>query len=145
MAMFLIHQSIHFWGASTAKPGNLHLIHAEQVHVERKSGNLNNIRNCNGKEFLALTNKDGVLAVECSRNSGQSHPHVPHADGFKHTNIATIPKNTSDDRSTDRNGGITTLVEVKRGKEQNDTITEEKLSTMITLGVSTNAPLSTFN
>jgi hypothetical protein len=125
-AIFLFHQSIHFWGASTAQPGfeipgNLQFSNFEEVFVQKKQGNLNNIRTCKRRVDHILANVSGVLAADCLPNNGG---HVRPPVGSLNFNISfDIPKQKSVGDTTDQNGGITTLVEEWGGRDPNVTVT----------------------
>ena len=114
--IFLIHQYVHFWEASTAqhdarRPSTLRFSTAEEVLILKKQGNHNNVRICNGKEAQILAEVDGVLVVQCARNNGGNVR--PPADGFNYTIIVEIPRSSSD-----LNDGIRTLVEIQSVRGQ---------------------------
>jgi len=117
--IFLIHQCVHFWPASTALPGaktlgNLQFTNLEEVSVQTKQGN---IRNCNGNVSQVPTYVSGVLVVECLPNN--VGPVKPPADGLNVTVTVQKPNDKSGGDSTDPNGRITTLVEKWSGHGPN--------------------------
>jgi hypothetical protein len=123
--IFIIHQCVHFCGVTTAqpgakKPGNLQFSNHEEVSVQKKQGNLNNIRICNERFYQVLANVSGVLAVECLQNNG-GHNRTP-AGGLNFNNTVEITKHTSGRDSTDTNGEVTTFVEVSNSNVPNITI-----------------------
>ena len=123
--IFLIHQCVHFWGASTEKPGatkppTFQFSNLTQVTIQNRQGNFKNVRICNGKLNETLAHVDGVLVVTCFRNNG-GHVRPPLA-GLNFTITVEIPR-----KESDQNGGITTLVEIiptdGHGLDPNVTVT----------------------
>jgi hypothetical protein len=87
---------------------------AEEVSIQKKNGNFNNVRICYGKIPQVLADFDGVLAVMCPRNNGG---HVkPQAGTSNYTLTIEIPRSDHDRRNP--NGGITTLVKIESGMTQ---------------------------
>ena len=136
-AIFLFHQSIHFWGASTAQPGfeipgNLKFGNLQEVSEQKRQGNLNNIRICNGNVSQEPANASGVL-VECLPNNGNYNISVE------------IPKPKSGPDTTDQNGGLATLVEEWSGRDPNVKITPGEDNDLINIpGVNSNTRISFF-
>jgi hypothetical protein len=148
ISIFLIHQCVHFWGASTTQSGSnrperLRFSNANEVHVLKKQGNFNNIRICNGKDPNILANESGVLAVECLPRNGQVSPPV---DDLTFNITFAIPKNhhTSDSDGTDQDGEIAAYIEIGalRGRRRDPNVTvraqlEETIVTVIDVGADT--------
>jgi hypothetical protein len=132
-AIFLIHQSIHFSGASTAGHGRLSFSEAKQVHIHKKPGNVHNVRICNGKPFQKLAKKFGVLAVLCSRNNGNHVTPIPPVSNFDFTVILTIPRNPTNGNPIP-NGGIENLVEITSLGDPNVTVSQTESSTTVSVG-----------
>jgi len=133
-AIFIIQQCVHFWKVSTAqpcakRPGNLQFSNHEEVSVQKRQGNLNNIRICNGRVYQVLANVSGVLAVECLQNNGGNIR--PTAGGLKFIIIVEITKHTSGRDGTDTKDGITTLVEVSNDCGPNITVTSETDTSLV--------------
>jgi len=146
--IFIIHLCVHFWGASTVqpgvkRPGNLQFSDLEAVSVRNRHGNLNNIRICNGKVQQVLENVNGVLAVECRSNNGG---HVRPPVGSLNFNInVEIPKYASGRDSTNRNGGITTLVEIHGGQDTKVTVTTGEVNNLIGIdGLNSNTQVNLY-
>jgi len=146
--IFIIHLCVHCWGASTAqpgvkRPGNLQFSDLEAVSVRSRHGNLNNIRICNGKLQQVLANVNGVLAVECRSNNGG---HVRPPAGSLNFNInVEIPKYASGRDSTNRNGGITTLLEIHGGQDTNVTVATGEVNNLIGIaGLNSNTQVNLY-
>jgi hypothetical protein len=131
ISIFLIHQCVHFWGASTTQSGSnrperSQFSKANEVRVLKKQGNFNNVRICNGKVSKVLANESGVLAVECLPNNGQVSPPV---DDLTFNISFAIPRDhhTSDSDGTDQGDEIRALLEIRalrgQGIDTNVTIT----------------------
>ena len=148
--IFIIHLCVHFLGASTAqpgvkRPGNLQFSDLEEISVQKRHGNLNNIRICNGKVQQILAKKNGVLAVECLSNNGG---HVKPPVGSLSFNInVEIPIHKSGGDIRDPNIGITTLVELYGGGDApNVTVTLGEDNNIIdVLGVDANTLVRFFS
>ena len=144
--IFVIHQCVHFWGASTAQGANetplyLQFNNAENVVVQKRHGDLKNIRICNGKDYRILENVSGVLGVLCLRNNYEHD--TPPAGRFNFNIIIEIPNLTSKGDSTFPNGGIERLVEITQGPDPNITVTEGADTTFIgVVGVNTNTKVN---
>jgi hypothetical protein len=126
-AIFLI----HFWGASSSKPGNLDFNHAEQMRIKNKHGGLHNHRICNGGDSKTLANKTGVLAVQCLNNNCNTDPLENPASGYTYEIDISVPKNTDNDNSVDQNDGINILLEINICKDPNVTIIDTTSATII--------------
>ena len=147
-AIFIIYQCAHFCGSSAAQPGaerprNFQFSNAEKVSVQKKHGNINNKKVCNGKEFQVLANVSGVLAVQCLRkNDGHI---TPPADSLNYNITVEVPNRTSGDDSTDPNFGIDTLVEIAFGRDPNVTVTPKLDTTVIdVIGVTVKTQINIF-
>jgi PKD repeat protein len=131
--IFLIHQCVHFWGASTAqpdakKPEKLQFSTVEKVSIQKRDGDFN-VRICNGKDYEEKAAAGGVLAVMCPPDNGR---HVkPQAGTITYNLTAVIPKETSGHHRTHRNGGITVLVEIESRTDPNVTITTGEVPLII--------------
>jgi hypothetical protein len=146
-AILLTQQYIHFWGASSARPGNLQFNHAEEIRVEKKGGNLHNVRICNGRELQPpLKNESGVLAVECSKHNCNPNQPGNAPDAFTYTIDVMVPKNTTDPGSTNPNGGVNILVEISSCQDPNVTVSETSSATTVSIsGVTAGTTLKAFN
>jgi hypothetical protein len=127
ITIFLIHQSAHFGGASTAQPGakkpeDLQNSNPEEVFVENEKENLNNISNCKEKVFQGPENASGVLPVECLLNNVVPLK-LPTA-GFDFTVTVETANHTSGGDGTDPNGGIKTVVKRASGHGPNGTVSK---------------------
>lgn len=112
--IFIIQQCVHYWGASTAQPGGLQFSNSEQVFMKKNNGHFKNIRICNGKHWQTLAELGGVLVVQCAQSNGNGG-NKPPPPGITYNITAEIPIPTSGCDKGDRNGGITTLVEIETG------------------------------
>jgi len=112
--------------------------------VQKRHGNLNNIRICNGKLQQVLANKNGVLAVECRSNNGG---HVRPPAGSLSFNISVeIPIHKSGGDRRDQNSGINTLVELYGGRDPNVTVTPGEDTNLISIiGVGSNTVVNLFS
>jgi hypothetical protein len=119
---------------------------AEEVSIQKKNGNFNNVRVCKGKTPQVLANVEGVLAVMCPRNNGG---HIkPQVGTFNYTLTVNVPRVTPGPDRTDPNGGITTLVEIRneRGNDPNVTVMiTETLSIIGVDGISADTDLTLFS
>jgi hypothetical protein len=145
--IFLIHQSIHFWGASTARHGNLRFNHAEQFRIENKRRNLHNVRICNGREPQPpLKNTSGVLVVECFKRNCNSQQEGNPTDAFNYTVTIIVPKNTNSNANTDTNDGINILLQITTCKDPNVTISSTSSANIIGVSdVTAGTVLETFS
>jgi hypothetical protein len=111
--------------------------------VQKRQGNLNNIRICNARIYQVLANVSGVLAVECLQNNSG---HISHsAGGLNFIITVQIPKHKSGRDSTDTNGGITSLVEVLNGLGPNFTVTSGTVTSLVAVaGVTSGTAVSFF-
>jgi hypothetical protein len=137
--IFIIHQCVHFWGASTAQPGRLQFSSSEEVLVKKVQGNFNNVRLCNGRIHKILANESGVLALLCSFNNGG---HVPPSVGELNFNISfAIPIQTSGGDPVAPNE-VDAAVEVWGGDGTDVVVTQESDSISIGISaVSANTPI----
>ena len=147
--ILFIQQWVHFWGAATAQSGDnlpeiLQFSNAEHLSIQKRNGNFNNIRICNGRLDQVLAELDGALAVQCRRNNGGQVR--PPAGPFTYNLIVEIPKTTSGGDSTHRNGGITTLVELDPGTDTNVTISENERNFIVGVdGLNADSSIDIFN
>jgi len=134
--IFIIHQCIYFWGASTAqaadeRPGNLQFTNADDVSAQAKQGHLNNIRISNGNVSQVPAKASGVLGVEYLTNNGG--PVKPPADVFNFTVSVEIPNDTSGVYSKDPYGGIRSLIKRASGHGPNVTVSKGPTSNLVVI------------
>jgi len=124
------------------KPEKLQFSTAEEVSIEKKNGNFNNVRICNGKIPQVLAEVDGVLVVMCPRNNGG---HVkPQAGIFNYTLTVEIPRSGHDRRNP--NGVITTLVEIESGHDPDVRVENSPSHILVGIaGVNANTGIVTYN
>lgn len=138
-AVFVCHQYLHFWAASTQSPdvtqsGGLQFSNGQTLSIQKQAGNLNNHKICNGRDYLILAQENGTLVVQCFKKNGVPDLTQPGPNDLSFNITITIPQNTANSASTFENNEIQNLIEISSIHDPDVEITTETSGIGVVIG-----------